>query len=108
MPPRDKKLLEKMKKLFLEGLAEAEKHPDKYMYLKREQLQRMKPWNKLLKDWDPKKKEKAKDREAAVRVASRFAAQADLDDVTDGLADLQTLSDNLTEIEDAFDTHFKG
>jgi len=75
MPPGDEKALEKMKKLFQEGLEEAEKDPDKYMHEKRQLTQKIKPWKDYLKGWEKdwkKKRKTAVDSAVASRVVSRF------------------------------------
>jgi hypothetical protein len=56
MPPRNDKELDKIRKLFEEGLSEAAKDPEKYDELRRKKEQLIKPWEDYVKDWKKSKK----------------------------------------------------
>lgn len=58
MPPQDKKELEKIRKLFEQGLSDASKDPEKMNELRIKQDQLVKPWEDYVKGWKPPKKEK--------------------------------------------------
>ena len=77
MPPRSEEDLKKLRKLFEDGLNEAAADPEKMWELQREKDKLVEPWDRLRDKWkeihDKMKSKKAK--EAAERVATRFAAE---------------------------------
>lgn len=75
MPKRDEKELERMKKLFQKGLTDAEKDPDKFMYRKRQLMQKIKPWKDYAKDWEKDWEKKHKDKKADEAVLSRVISR---------------------------------
>ena len=70
------KELDRIRKLLEEGLNEAAKDPEKYMYLQREKDKLVKPWEKALKDWEPmiKKDKKKKASEEDLEALRTFQA----------------------------------
>jgi len=66
MPPKDKKELDRIRKLFEEGLNAASKDPDKLDEIRRKKDQMIKPWEDYMKGWSaPKdKKTEKKDKKA--------------------------------------------
>jgi len=58
MPPQDKKELEKIRKLFEQGLSDASKDPKKMQELRIKQDQLVKPWEDYVKGWKPPKEDK--------------------------------------------------
>jgi len=56
MPPRDQKELDRIRKLFEEGLTEASKDPRKMDELRMKKDQLVKPWEDYLKGWKAPKK----------------------------------------------------
>jgi len=72
MPPRDQKLVQKLKDLFQKGLEEAAEDPEKLMYIQRHQNQMVKPWEDYMKDWTPPK---TKASNLTEKVARRFLAK---------------------------------
>lgn len=69
MPPRDKKLLEKLKGAWKDGLSDSAKDPEKYTYEARKRMDKTKPFKGF-------KSKKTAD-EVAERVVERFVASED-------------------------------
>lgn len=65
MPPRSKKLLEKLKDAWKEGLSDGAKDPEKYLYEARKRTDKTKPFKGF-------KSTKTADAEIADRVVERF------------------------------------
>jgi hypothetical protein len=55
MPPQDKKVLDRIRKLFEQGLSDAAKDPEKMNELRIKQDQMVKPWEDYVKGWKPPK-----------------------------------------------------
>lgn len=60
MPPRDKKELERIRKLFEQGLSDAAQDPKKMEELRMKQDQLVKPWEDYIKGWKAPKKDSEK------------------------------------------------
>lgn len=76
LPPKDKKELDRIKKLFEEGLDAASKDPDRIEEIRRERDNLVKPWEKALKVWqmsdrDIEKARKERDGKKASLVTAR-------------------------------------
>ena len=54
MPPRDEKELDRIRRLFEQGLTEAAKDPKKMEELRTKREQLIKPWEDYLKGWKKK------------------------------------------------------
>jgi len=77
MPPLDKKLLEKLKGAWGDGLNKSVKDPEKYLLEIREQMDKGKPLDSLLKKWQAKSKKKqaAADAEMVERLVARYESE---------------------------------